>query len=52
MRRDELLLQAIATNELCVGARRKDQAIVAAKKERLIDFAQCAEPSDQRVLKC
>lgn len=49
---DELLLQAVAADELGVSPRREDQSVIATKKEWLIDLAQRAEPGDQRVFKC
>ena len=51
MWRDELLLQAIAAHQFGVDTGREDQSVIAAKKERLIDFAQSSKASDQRVFK-
>ncbi len=49
MRRDEFLLQAIVAHQFRVGTGREDQPIIAAKKERRIDFPERSEPGDQRV---
>lgn len=48
---DELLLQAVASDQFRVGARREHQPVVAAKKEGLIDCAQRAETGDQGMFK-
>lgn len=50
MGRDELLTQAIAFDQGRVLPRREDEAVVAAKQERFIDFAQCAKACNQGVL--
>ncbi len=40
--RDELLFEPVAPNKFGVGARREDQTIVAAKKERLLNLTEGA----------
>jgi hypothetical protein len=50
MRSDELLPQAVATNQGGVAARGEDQAVVRAKKEGLRDSSKSAEASNQRLL--
>ena len=50
MRRDELLLQAIAADQGGVAPRDEDQPVVRPQKELLFHLAERAEPSDQCML--
>ena len=49
VRRDELLLQAVAANQGGVFPAGKNQAVIAAQQELFVDLAQGAEPVDQGV---
>ena len=51
VRRDKLLLQAIASHQRCVVARCENETVVAAQKERAIDTPQCPEAGDESFLK-
>lgn len=50
MRRDELLLQAIAVDDGREVATGEDQPIVRPQKELFLDAAESAEPGDQGML--
>ena len=50
MRRDELLLQAVASDESGIFARRKNQPVVRPQKKRSFDFSQRTKPGDQGLL--
>src|SRR6056297_327219 len=49
VRRDELLLQAIVSDQAGVMAAGEDQAIIGAKQERRLDASQAAVASNQRL---
>jgi hypothetical protein len=51
-RGDELLAQAIASDELGLGPAGKNQPVVASKQKRLRNPAERSERGDQRLLEC
>ena len=50
VRRDELLSQAIASDQGREASAGEDQAIVRSQEKRLLDFPQCSKPSNQGLL--
>ena len=52
MRRDELLFEAIASDQRGVAAAGDDEAVVGPQKELTRDLSQGAEPGDEGMLQC